>query len=112
MRATYSVLVIDMYHYQDPDHESTVDGFPTADLAREFARRRVRDSVEELRRPGQSRDELRRAWFAFGEDAIVIGGKYAGASELDHFIDHPATAEERDWVAIRRQAGLDSRRGT
>ena len=104
---SYSVLIIDMYHYQDSDGESTVDGFPSFELAREFARRRVRDSVEECRKPGQNRKRLREQWHMFGEDALVTGGeRYSGRDELDFFIDHPATAEERDWKAIKRLAGI------
>jgi hypothetical protein len=46
----------------------------------------------------------------FGEDASVLGGEpphYAGSHELDYFLDHPATAEERDWQAIKRLAGIE-----
>jgi hypothetical protein len=92
----------------DEEEEFTIDGFPTYELAREFARRRVRDSVEEQRKAGQSRKELREMWFSFGEDAIVIGGeRYAGSHELDFFIDNPATEEERDWKSIKKMAGID-----
>jgi nucleotide-binding universal stress UspA family protein len=90
---TYSVLIIDMAHYQDPDSERTVGGFATLDEAKAYARNRVRSSVEELRSEGQSHEELRKLWSIYGEDAIVIGGEYAGASELDHFIDHPESKE-------------------
>ena len=102
---SYSVLIIDMFNY-DPKEDYVVDGFPTFELAKEFARRRVRDSVEELRKPEQSKEELRRQWFTFGEDASVIHFEphYAGSHELDFFIEHPATAEERDWQAVRKLA--------
>jgi hypothetical protein len=102
----YSVLVIDMTY--DPEKHFVIAGFPTVDLANEFARRRVRDSVEELRAANQTREELRRMWHTFGEDASVLGGEphYAGYHELDFFIDHPATAAERDWKEIERLAGL------
>ncbi len=104
---SFSVLIIDMYN-QDPEEDYVVRGFPTFELAREFARRWVRDSVEEQRRPGQSKEELRRMWHTFGEDASVIQGEphYAGSHELDFFIEHPATAEERDWQAVKRLAGV------
>jgi nucleotide-binding universal stress UspA family protein len=92
-KTTYSVLIIDMAHYQDPDSEHTVEGFATMEEARAFARNRVRSSVEELRSEGQSHEELRKLWSIYGEDAIVIGGGYAGASELDYFIDHPESTE-------------------
>ncbi len=107
MTESYSVLIIDMYHY-DPEEDFVVRGFPTFELAKEFARRWVRDSVEELREPGQSKEELRRRWFTFGEDASVIQGEphYAGSHELDFFIEHPAAPEERDWQAVKRLAGI------
>ena len=99
---TWSVLVIDMFHY-DADDEQIVRGFPTFDAAKEYARRRTRDSLEELRKPGITPEELRRMWHSFGEDCLVIGGGYAGLSELDFFIANPATSEERDWQAAERE---------
>ena len=103
----YSVLIIDMFH-RDPEEDYVVSGFPTFELAKEYARRRVRDSVEEHRSPGRSREELRRMWYAFGEDASVIQGEphYAGSHELDFFVEHPASPEERDWQAVERLAGI------
>jgi hypothetical protein len=107
MSLSYSVLIVDMYRY-DPPEDFVVVGFPTFELAKEFARRRVRDSVEELRGAGRTKEELRRRWFTFGEDACVVQGgpHYAGSHELDFFIEHPATAEERDWKAVEKLAGL------
>ena len=100
----YSVLIIDMTY--DSEKDFVVEGFPTVELANEFARRRVRDSVEELRAANQTGEELRRLWHTFGEDASVIGGEphYAGSHELDYFIEHPASAAERDWQEIERSA--------
>ena len=98
----YSVIVIDMFHYDD-ESEMIIRGFPTEELAREYARRRTRDSLEELRGDGISHDELRERWFIFGEDCLVVGDSYTGLSELDFFIDHPATPEERDWMAVEKQ---------
>jgi hypothetical protein len=96
----FSVMVIDMYHY-DPSADLCVAGFPTFELAREYARRRTRDSLEELRGSDTSSQDLREAWFVFGEDCIVVGaGEYRGASEIDTFIAQPATPEERNWSAI------------
>jgi hypothetical protein len=107
MEQNYSVLIIDMSY--DDEKNFVVQGFPTVQLANEFARRRVRDSVEELREPKQIKEELRRLWHMFGQDASVLDGEphYAGSHELDYFIEHPATAEERDWQAIKKLAGLE-----
>jgi hypothetical protein len=97
---TYSVLVMDMFHYMDPDEEITISGFPTLDAAREYARRRTRDSLEELCPETGSANELRELWFAYGEDCIVMNGNYAGGNELAYFIDHPAIEAERDWKSL------------
>jgi hypothetical protein len=107
MEQTYSVLIIDMSYIDEKNF--VVQGFPTLQLANEFARRRVRDSVEELREPNQTQGDLRRLWHTFGQDASVLGGEphYAGSHELDYFIEHPATGEERDWQSIKRLAGLE-----
>jgi len=105
---TYAVRILDMFHYQDPEHELLIDGFPSLALAIEYARRRVWDSVEECRGPDCSKDELRRRWVTFGEDAIVVGGNYAGSHEIEFFVDNPATPEQRDWPAIARISGVGS----
>ena len=107
MSESYSVLIIDMFNY-DPSEDYVIRGFPSFELAKEFARRWVRDSVEEQRKPGQSKEDLRRMWHTFGEDASVLGGEphYAGSHELDFFIEHPARPEERDWQAVKRLAGI------
>ena len=98
----YSVVIIDMFHYDDGS-EYAIRGFPTFELARQYARCRTRDSIEEFRGEGMSHAEIRRHWFTFGEDCVVGGGGYAGGSEIDYFIDHPATAEERDWVSLEKR---------
>ncbi|MET0649371.1 MAG: hypothetical protein ABW208_22400 [Pyrinomonadaceae bacterium] len=103
----YSVLIIDLFRHE-PEADYVINGFPNFELAKEFARRWVRDSVEEQRKPGQSGEDLRRMWHTFGEDASVLDGEphYAGSHELDYFVEHPATPEERDWQAIKKLAGL------
>src|SRR5687767_7056070 len=107
MCESFSVLIIDMFHH-DPEEDYVVSGFPSVGLAREFARRWVRDSVEEYRTENRSREEMRRMWYTFGEDASVLGDEphYAGSHELDFFLDHPATDAERDWQEIKRLAGI------
>jgi hypothetical protein len=104
---SYSVLIIDLFRH-DPSEDYVVDGFQTFELAKEFARRWVRDSVEEQRKPGQSAEDLRRMWHTFGEDASVLEGEphYAGSHELDYFVEHPASPEERDWQAVKKLAGI------
>jgi hypothetical protein len=107
MTEDFAVLIIDMFHY-DEESEMVLGGFPSFDLAKEFARRRVRDSVELFRQPEQSRDALKRMWYMFGEDASVLQSDphYCASSELDFFIDNPATPDERDWKAVKEIAGI------
>ena len=87
-----------------------IGGFPTLMHANAFARAYVRDSVEICRAPGMGRDEVLRAWFAFGEDALVIEageGGWRSAVELDGFAERPGGEIERDWRALdpRRDDG-------
>lgn len=100
----YTVIACDMFHFaDDPDHEIEIPGFLTKEAAIEYARRRVRRSVEELRKPGQTAEELRNLWYTFGEDCRVVGPEgviYRAAAELDDFIRHPATPEACDYLAL------------
>jgi tetratricopeptide (TPR) repeat protein len=95
----HAVLVIDMFHY-DPEEDIVVGGFQTLELAREYARRRTRDSLEAHRGKAKDREELRKMWYMSGEDCIVLDDSYKGSSELDYFLDNPASEEERNWSRI------------
>ena len=68
------------------EEEFMLEGFPSPDRAREFARRWVRDSVEEFRGRRRTPDEHRLLWVLFGEDAVVIEAEYAGSDELDFLL--------------------------
>lgn len=95
---TFSVLVYDMYDYGEV---ATVTGFKGFNEAREYARRRTWDSVENERKSSTSPKDLHDRWFMFGEDCQVIGGeKYSGEDELDFFIANPATPGERNWLSL------------
>jgi hypothetical protein len=98
---TWAVLVIDMFHYMDPEEgERLVTGFLNPESAIEYARRRTRSSVEECRPSASDPAALRSAWFMFGEDCIALGTGYKGCSELDEFIAHPAAPEEINWASL------------
>ncbi|MDQ2801819.1 MAG: hypothetical protein M3Y41_03675 [Pseudomonadota bacterium] len=88
-----------------------IGGFATLMAANAFARRYVRDSVERCRAAGSTPKEVLETWFAFGEDAEVVGADEAGwrsGNELGDFADLPAGAEERDWRALDpRRSGDD-----
>nr|MCZ7662870.1 hypothetical protein [Thermoleophilia bacterium] len=100
-----TVIVCDLFHAAEPDHEHTVTGFDSWEAAVEYARRRVRDSLEGLRQPGQSGQALRDIWRSFGEDARAIDADtdriYVASSELARFMSNPATPTERDWLALQ-----------
>jgi hypothetical protein len=98
--ASFSVLVFDMAHTGDDDGEHRVNGFATLADAREYARRRTRASIEELRKPEMTAAELRELWTLFGEDCSVLGDSYCGSSELGHFIAEPAGTGECDWPLL------------
>ena len=90
----------------EPEEDYTVDGFPTLELAIEFARRWTRDSIEEQRAPDQTSEQLRQSCHAFGECASVFGADYSGHDELELFIEHPASQDKMDWQSIKRDAGI------
>ncbi len=103
----YAVAVLDMFNYMDDEGAMLVDGFPSAEIAKEYVWRRMRDSIEELRAANQSREELKQLWFVFGEDSLVVGDEgsdaYYGLADLDFFISHPASIDERDWLELERR---------
>ena len=110
----YSVIVCDLFHSHEPDHAIEIAGFPTQELAIEYARRRVRDSIEGMRQAGQSHEDLRALWHSFGEDCRVIGPGgllYWASSELETFIAQPATPQEQDWQGIYRYTVIPNETG-
>ncbi len=108
----WRVRILDLSGGADDNIVEEIAGFATLMLANAFARRYVRDSVELCRAPGLAPREVLDAWFAFGEDAVVVDageqGWHSGA-ELADFTDRPSGAEERDWRALdpRRDAHPD-----
>lgn len=99
-RPDFVVCVVDKYHSMDEDGRQWVGGFETVEFAREYARRRTRDSLEEQRAGAENADDLRTRWAMFGEECFVAGDGYDGAQELANFIVHPATPAERDWISL------------
>ena len=47
--ATWAVMVFDQFQRGEPDGTFLIEGFPSCELARELASRRMRESIEELR---------------------------------------------------------------
>jgi hypothetical protein len=107
----YSVRIMDLSGGNGSEPVETIKGFRTLEHANGFARRYVRDSLERCRVPGMSADEVISAWFAFGEDAEVVGGAegaWRSGPELKVFAAQPVReGEERNWRALdpRRDEG-------
>ena len=106
----YAVRILDLSGGNGSDPVETVRGFQTLEHANAFARRYVRDSLERCRTRGMTASDVVQAWFAFGEDAEVLGGAeeaWRSAAELHDFAGRPpGDAEERNWRALdpRRDA--------
>jgi hypothetical protein len=104
-----AVRIMDLSGANGADPLEVVRGFLSVAHANAFARRYVRDSLERCRSRGMAPEAVLDAWFAFGEDAEVIGAGDDGwksATELKTFAaSRAADAEERNWRV------LDPRRG-
>jgi hypothetical protein len=99
----WRVRIIDLSAEGQDNVTEEIGGFDTLMHANAFARRYVRDSVEHCRAGGLSTKDVLAAWFAFGEDAVVVDAGEAGwksANELGDFVDRPSGEEERDWRAL------------
>ena len=107
----WRVRILDLSGGAEDNIVEEIGGFPTRMHANAFARRYVRDSVERCRAAGMSTKDVLEAWFAFGEDAIVVDageGGWRSAAELGDFVDRAAGGEERDWRALDpRQLDLE-----
>ncbi len=107
----WRVRILDLSGGAEDNVVEDIAGFPTLMHANAFARRYVRDSLERCRAPGTSTKDVLEAWFAWGEDAVVVDAGEAGwrsATELGDFADRPAGAEDRDWRALDpRRIGAD-----
>ncbi len=104
-KKTYSVLIIDKFHFE-PEHDMTIRGFPTVKLAIKYARCIVRSSIEYCRKDGLTREEIKQAWYMYGENASVLGHAYRGSDELEFFLDNPVK-EKLNCKKIREEAGAE-----
>jgi len=106
-----AVVAVDMFNYMDDDSVTLITGFPSASEAQEYARRRTRDSVEEMRTIDEADDDnLWWLWLVYGEDCIALGNgtdeTWCGYSELESFLGSPASESERDWLTFGQQFDL------
>ena len=99
----WRVRILDLSGGAEDNVVEEVPGFLTIMQANEFARRYVRDSVELCRSPGAGSRDVLDAWFAFGEDALVVDAGPSGwtsAGAINDFAEQPARGEDRDWRAL------------
>ena len=111
----YAVQIMDMSGANGDEPVETVTGFISIEHANAFARRYVRDSVERCRAPGADAKATLDAWFAYGEDAEVLGAgddAWVSRSELKDFADTPVRdAEERNWRVLDPRRDEDDDEG-
>lgn len=100
-RGEFAVRIMDLSGASGAEPVETITGFLSIEHANAFARRYVRDSVERCRAPGSDAKAVLDAWFAYGEDAEVLGAgddAWVSRSELKDFADTPVRdREERNW---------------
>ena len=99
----WCVRILDLSGGAQDNITEEIGGFDTLMHANAFARCYVRDSVEHCRVPGMSSKDVLEAWFAFGEDAVVIDagdGGWKSATEIGDFIDNRASSEDCDWRSL------------
>ena len=99
---TIRVRILDLSGGADEGIVEEVGPFPDLDTANQFARRYVRDSMERCRAGGMTPQAVLDAWFAYGEDAEVLGAQpgWRSAPELPTFAAHRAAPADRDWRSL------------
>lgn len=99
----WRVRILDLSGGAEDNIVEDVPGFLSLEHANLFARRYVRDSIERCRARGMEAQAVLDAWFAYGEDAEVLGageGGWRSATELHDFAARRAAAADRDWRSI------------
>ncbi|WP_291296476.1 hypothetical protein [Elioraea sp.] len=97
MTRTWRVSCGDFFHFMDTDEEWTVEGFQTAEAAREYARRFIRSHIERLRTPDPV--EHHSQYMSFGEYASA--GGFDSSEWVAWCIASPATRPEHtDYLAL------------
>lgn len=99
----WRVRILDLSGGAEDNIVEDVPGFLSLEHANLFARRYVRDSIERCRTPGMAAKAVLDTWFAYGEDAEVLGaaeGAWRSANELHEFAARRAARADRDWRSI------------
>jgi hypothetical protein len=102
--AGLAVRILDLSGANGSEPLEVVRGFRSVAHANAFARRYVRDSLDRCRAGGMVGEEVLEAWFAYGEDAEVVGGgddAWKSATELHAFAEtRAADPEDRNWRVL------------
>ena len=99
----WRVRILDLSGGAEDNIVEDVPGFLSLEHANLFARRYVRDSMERCRAQGMDAKSVLDAWFAFGEDAVVLeaeGAGWSSAAELQDFAARRAEMADRDWRSL------------
>ncbi|WP_372618982.1 hypothetical protein [Falsiroseomonas sp.] len=99
-----AVRILDLSGANGSEPVEVVRGFRSIAHANAFARRYVRDSLDRCRARGMGAEAVLEAWFAYGEDAEVVGAgddAWKSATELHAFAEARAPdPEERNWRVL------------
>ncbi|NHO18652.1 hypothetical protein GOB90_06635 [Acetobacter oeni] len=105
-----TVRILDLSGGAEDNIVEDIRDFQDLAHANAFARAYVRDSIEICRAAGTTPRDTLNAWFAYGENAEVLDAGEEGwksSTELNEFVERPATSMERDWRALDPRRMVD-----
>lgn len=94
----FIVIAMDNFNYWESVSRTLISGFPDLESAQKYARLRLEDSIQQLKKSSDSDEELLRNWILFGETSFaydLVAGTSGYAMEeqvkeiigLDEFTD-------------------------
>lgn len=104
-RQSYSVMIIDNLHKDDPSSRIDKVGFKSKEQAFEYGMRRVRSSVKQCRNDGQSKEKNYHMWMALGEE-VTVEGVSLGSVHYDEFYEHDPSVKECDYLSLDPEQGI------
>ncbi|NHO32227.1 hypothetical protein [Acetobacter fallax] len=106
----WTVRILDLSGGAEDNIVEDIRNFLDIAHANAFARAYVRDSIEICRSASTTPRDTLNAWFAYGENAEVLDAGEEGwksSTELNEFVERPATPMERDWRALDPRQLID-----